>query len=41
MKRKSVRLATAAVITVLSVFGVSQSAVAGSVSARTGGSWCC
>ena len=41
MKRKPVRLAAAALITVLSVLGVSQSAVGGTVTARTGGGWCC
>ncbi len=42
MKRKPVRLAVATLVAVLSVLGVSQvGAAGGSVSARTGPSWCC
>jgi hypothetical protein len=43
MQKKSVRIAAASIVAVLSVFGLSQASVAapGANSARTGGGWCC
>lgn len=40
MKRKSVRLAVASLVAVLSVFGLSQAPASAGGAARTG-NWCC